>query len=203
MQCFLYNSEIVNKLYACFCLFLCRLQHGDATLGLPPYPQAGNKANGVKGTHCNTCHHRYGEAQDRIQSHYQCHNGNHQHGTECSNGSPNASTQGLGVTDVDQITDLDSWQQCLVFTDTVVDNDRIVDSISQQGQNNCHEVGVDLKPAQYHAAVSNDQSGKQSQHSTNAGGPAADLLESECNVNDQDQCGKNSCHNTLCEEFVH
>lgn len=88
------------------------------------------------------------------------------------------------------------------LTDTVVNNDGIVNRITQQSQDNCHKVGVDLKPAQNHAAIGDDQCGEQSQHSAHTCGPAADLLEPERNVHDQDQCSEYCCHDALGEEFA-
>ena len=74
--------------------------------------------------------------------------------------------------------------------------------IAQQRQDDCHEVGVDLEADEHNAAVGDHQCGEQSQYGAHAGGPAADLLEPEGDVNDQDQCCKCCCNEALGEELA-
>jgi hypothetical protein len=93
-------------------------------------------------------------------------------------------------------------QQLLIFTDSVIDNDGVIDGASEQGQDDCHEVGVDLKAAEYNGTIYHHQCLQQTDYGAYTGRPTADLLKPKGDIQNQNQCSKCSSYQTLPEEFI-
>ena len=91
--------------------------------------------------------------------------------------------------------------QRAVLTDTVIDNDGIVDGVAQNGQHGRNEVAVQRGAQEHEGAEHHHQVVQQGQNGHHAAGQATDLLEADADVQqDQDQ-RKDHRDQTLLQEL--
>ena len=131
------------------------------------------------------------------------HDADDDHGRYGRDGGAQRTAQRLARGDVHQLRDGRLLgQQRLVLTDTVVDDDGVVDGVAEDGQDDGHEVRVDLEAAEDEAAVGDDDVVQQGHDREHTGGPAGDLLESQRDVDDEQERRKDDGHDALAEELT-
>ena len=91
--------------------------------------------------------------------------------------------------------------QGTVLADAVIDHNRIVDRVAQNGQHGGNKVAVQRGAQQHKGAKNHHQVVQQGQHSHQAAGQAADLLETEADIQQDEQQGEHHSHQTLLQEL--
>ena len=127
---------------------LCCLCFG-CLLFLPQGPQGAGEENRRVQTGNDTDHHRYGKGQNRADIHQHRY---HTDAQECHSGGQRGvdrSAHTLVDAHVDQLTQRHLITLgAFVLSDTVVDNDGIIDRVAEDGQYNRDKVIVDWEAQQ-------------------------------------------------------
>ena len=92
-------------------------------------------------------------------------------------------------------------QQAAVLTDTVVDDDGIVDGVAEDGEHGGDEVAVQGGTQQHEGAKHHHQVVHQCQHCHHAAGEAADVLKAQGNIQQDQHQREHHGHKALLQEL--
>ena len=155
-------------------------------LALNPDPDRTSQANGAVESNQHTDSKRNGERQNRCGSHKRAHDGYGDHRAYCGSSCDDGTRQRLVDGEVYKLRIVELGAVLsTVLTQTVVDDDGVVDRVTQQSQDNCHEVGIQRHAAEYINRVGYRNVVQKADDRDNTCGKTADLLEAECDVDSE------------------
>ena len=138
-------------------LFLAVFRLARAEFVVNKCPEGTCKTNRGIEARQDTDYQREGEGDDRVNSVTQRNNGNCHHSYQRRHSCVNRTCHGLIDGHIDKlISGLFLAVKTLIFSDTVIDNDGIVDGVTEDSQHNCHKVCIYLHAADNECAVCHD-----------------------------------------------
>ena len=107
---------------------------------MPPYPDGGSDAQGRVSTCDHTDSYRDREAEDRSYAEDISHDTNDKHCGYGRNGSSDRTSERLCAACINKFCNSCLGHELSVLSDTVVDNDSIVNRVTEDSQDNSDEV---------------------------------------------------------------
>ena len=164
-----------------------------------PYRRAQEGGAVEAGNHAEE--QRHSKADDGFQILRHRHDHKRQHHDAGGDGGVQRPAEGLPQADVDNFIDARFGAKTrAVLTDTVIDNDRVVKRVTEDGQHHRHEVIVERDAEDHKREVDDQQVVRQSRDRHQRGGHAADLAEADRHIYDQEDRRKQGRKQTLDEE---